>query len=152
LYHTEIMTDVRRRADIQGGRGDRSIWATWLAVTAVYLLTYVVGFMNVRAFSSDYSGDVAGRVAAIVGLFVPFGIWNTLALVAGPVSFLSMPVAIGLMAVYEHYARPLNIAGVTKISLNLMVLLVVTFVVDLMIYHGWVSFQILYGGKLVPFF
>lgn len=114
-----------------------NFFATWLVLTLVYLVLFSVG--------SD-------RVAAAVGLFVPFGFLNTVlgaASLANGNFFVLVPLAV-LIALFFYSGKVTARLGVTstwaKVAFNVAALFVLTLLTDFSIYGAWMSWALLVGG------
>jgi hypothetical protein len=101
-------------------------WVSWLVITLVYIRTMF-------AESPSYG---------IIGMFVPFGIWNT------PSSFswrgaITFPLLVVSLFCADWVAAKIHVPdGFVKIVFNLFWLLVLTFAVDYVIYGTWQSLQL----------
>jgi hypothetical protein len=113
-----------------------SFFTWWLGLTVIYLVLFSVG---------------PDRLAAAVGLFVPFGFLNavlgSVALTAG--NFWVLVPLVALIALFFYSQTITRRLGITstwaKISYNLAVLLVLTLITDLAIYGTWMSWGLLLG-------
>jgi len=105
-------------------------WLTWFVVTIIY----IVGGL----FLGGNSGGALLPVY-IVGMFVPFGLGNTLASFS-PIGLLTIPLVVGSFYAADRIAIKLNIVRVfQKTIFNLLWLFFLTLVVDLLIWHHWAS-------------
>jgi len=78
-----------------------------------------------------------------VGMFVPFGIWNTLASFSSR-GLITFPLLIVSLFYADRVAAKILVPdGFVKIVFNLVWLLVLTLAVDYVIYGTWQSLQVL---------
>ena len=107
-------------------------WFSWVVLTLLYL-----GLGDIPIF------------AFLVGLFVPFGFFNTM-LSLSIKGVLTFPLLILSLYYADSVARTLQITNpFKKLVFNLVWLLILTLVVDLILSYGWQSLYLfLNGGKL----
>ncbi|MFZ3011639.1 MAG: hypothetical protein WA060_01415 [Minisyncoccia bacterium] len=109
-----------------------SIWSIWIGSTLLYLLMF---FLRV---------DPLRPLVMFVGLFVPFGIWNTIASLSQP---LSLIVGIGSIGLAGYLIRRSEIEGTIRIFAALVSLVIITFLVDMLLWHQWCSWEVLMQTK-----
>lgn len=123
-----------------------SVWFVWASTTVIYLV------LVERAFECNFSpASVCGvtQIADVLGLFVPFGIWNTLLGVfqRGPLGLLSLPLCLGALYCANRYSHALQLSASTRVLYSCAVLFVLTLLTDLMIWGSWRSlFVLLHHG------
>jgi hypothetical protein len=103
-------------------------WFVGLIITFVYI-----------NLSLDYTlKDL--YITRIMGLFVPFGIWNSVYAFTSLSALLSIPLMIFSILFADRIATRLNIKSVViKLIFNLVLLFIITFLVDFLIWHKWLS-------------
>ena len=102
-------------------------WVSWLVLTLVYIVTMFASF----------------PLYGVLGIFVPFGIWNTLFSLSwrGAITF---PLLVASLFCADWVAAKIHIPdGFVKIVFNLIWLLILTFMVDYIIYGTWQSLQLM---------
>jgi hypothetical protein len=133
-----------------------SLWFLWLTTTIIYLVGFYVFGLGKTYFSISDLGDA---VTSIIGLFVPYGMFNTVAIIQLGLGFMSplsvtlfglrliLPlVLILLMAFNNKIFSSFNNRPLSKFFLNLLTLLIFTALVDLVTWHDWRSMLILLYG------
>lgn len=102
-----------------------NLWFWWVVFTAFYLVGQIFGF-----------GGLQGGVG-ILGVFVPFGIWNTMA------GWYLIPVFLLALYFFERWLKRLYLAGkislVFKIILGVLFLVISTAIIDIVFWHCWQS-------------
>lgn len=133
-----------------------SLWFSWVVVTIVYL------------FSLD-SGITAPSwsFGTFVGMFTPLGFWSSFMGIFGGISRFINPdghialsvvsriVLVSIMLFTLSYGEKLaqhlgfdSSKPMLKLLFNLVVLLCLTFIVDMFIYGKWLSVYLLIGLKI----
>lgn len=112
-----------------------SIWGLWILLTIIY----VVGLTS---FQELLGIDLPSSIVFFVGLFVPFGIWNTLGL-ASIKTFWVLPLVLGVMFMMGKKIKNMNLGTIQRVLMGLVVLLFLTAVVDLVIWQKWCSWLLL---------
>lgn len=115
-----------------------NLWFIWLFLTAVYILTW--------RYSDNFL--IGNR---FIGIFVPFGYWNTAASIslAGLITF---PLLFGSLFFAERIADKIKIPNqIHKIFFNLLWLFLLTMLVDYIIWGNLASFNVLLGKSSFPF-
>lgn len=135
-----------------------SIWFLWPTLTLIYLAGYTLMFIGHESTLEGQSTLFARRILGMVGLFVPFGFWNTLYTVGAlwstdpdisPARILLWPLAITAMWIVNRAMKRSGLASPARFCVNLLVLLTLTAAVDIVLYHQWRSFVIFATGDLV---
>jgi hypothetical protein len=116
-----------------------SIWGIWILSTIIYVLGpgFFQDFLGVNSINSIF---------LFIGLFVPFGIWNTLGL-ASIKTFWVLPLVLVTMFMVNKKIKNINLSTAQKILMNSVVLFFLTILVDLVIWHKWCSWVTLIGGS-----
>lgn len=123
------------------------LWFLWAILTALYLLLYL-GL-------DSYSRPIE-KAVQILGLFVPFGLWNGSAflislsrgishrsLLIVPAGIFSLFVIFLGNKILNHYFQ---LHPAVKLILNLAVLLLLTILVDYSIWGTWASLGLVTGS------
>ena len=115
-----------------------SFLLTWLTMTALYLGAY---FTLVESWEPLVWG---------LGLFVPYGIWNTLFLgnifEGNFMPLVGLVAFVALLFTADRMARALKIDGdIPKILFNLALLFAITLIVDFSIHGEWPSMALFLG-------
>lgn len=103
----------------------------WLVLTAVYIGVQFAGLAPL----------------VIIGLFVPIGILNSIVMLGAPVlGILSVLLLLITLYFADSWAVKLNIrSSGLKILFNLGLLLLVTLVIDLILFQTWQSLALVTG-------
>lgn len=106
-------------------------WFVGLIITFVYI--------NLSLPSLDYNSKEFA-ITNFIGLFVPFGIWNSVYAFTSLSALLSIPLMIFSILFADRIATGLNIKSVViKLIFNLVLLFIITFLVDFLIWDKWLS-------------
>src|ERR1700682_3112217 len=102
-----------------------SVWFVWASTTAIYLV------LVERSFECNYPPEricAVTHVADAIGLFVPFGIWNTLLGVfqRGPLGLLSLPLCLAALYYANRYSRAQQLSAFARLLYSCAVLFVLT--------------------------
>ncbi|MDO8566560.1 MAG: hypothetical protein Q7R58_00205 [bacterium] len=82
---------------------------------------------------------------SILGMFVPFGVWNTI-MSFSTQGLITFPLLVASLFGADNIASNLQITGLVKRQLfNLVWLLLLTLAVDFVIWGKWVSLGLLLG-------
>ena len=98
-----------------------SFW--WLSLTILYV---GLGLLFNVPTSDSHGAGIIGYVIGFIGLFVPYG----MASITYPLSWISIPFVIFAIISVERELRKSTLSPLTKILVNLIVLLVLTAVAD----------------------
>lgn len=124
------------------------LWFLWAILTLLYLLLYLSIDSHLRPIE---------KVIYIIGLFVPFGIWNGSAVISSlsemsygesfilPAAIFSLFVIFLGNKILNHY---FHLHPAIKLILNLAVLLLLTILVDYSIWGTWASLGLITGSGL----
>ena len=113
----------------------------WFILTLFYLAVY---FLNIQI------------VAGVVGLFVPYGVWNSIMTFGSISNYNFFPVVtfllfIGTLFYADRFA---TYAGISrpgaKIMYNLLLLLALTLIIDISIWGEWMSWSVITNTGLGP--
>lgn len=110
-----------------------SIWFWWIVLTTIYL----VGFVS--------TPDSWNRLVGLVGLFVPFGFFNSILLYANIIFVL---IFFGILYLFEKITKKYQPHPAIKIIANLLLLLVITYLVDNFLWGDWCSMNLFLHGEL----
>ncbi len=118
-----------------------SIWTWWVVFTILYLATFIGG--------GAVQNPVRYVLNAIIGLFVPIGPWNLLFSIKPDETVkihngwvIIFPLTLLTFFWTEKFAKKNPLPCTLRIFYNLGVLLVLTLVVDLVLWHQWKSLDL----------
>ena len=110
-------------------------WFSWFVITVLYIM---LGF-----YTESHDNSLIFKV---VNLFTPFGIFNTVASIFNPLGWLGMIMLLILFFVSDKSSYLMGIFSfLPKIIFNLFVLFLFTCLIDLMLWHKFVSVMTLMG-------
>jgi hypothetical protein len=113
----------------------------WFGLTVLYVI----------ALFTIPDGSIFAKPLDVLGLFVPYGLWNPLYTYGAFVHIELLPLAalaitICCLATADRIAGKLNIhSPAVKVVFNLCLLLVLTVIVDYSIWGQWFSMRLLLG-------
>ncbi len=111
-------------------------WFIGLVITFVYI-----------NLSLDYNSKEFA-ITHFIGLFVPFGIWNSIYAFTSLRALFSIPILIFSIFFAERLSMKLKIKStLAKIVFNLIMLFITTFLVDILIWHKWLSMSLVLGTQ-----
>jgi hypothetical protein len=122
------------------------IWVWWAVLTAVYLAM----FFSAKLFSyGSLLISAWNTLTFFIGLFVPFGWFNTLGALwtstelgspTLPTAVITAPLLLTVIFLGDRVSREIGVTTLWwKIVFNLIVLITLTFIVDFTIYQKWPS-------------
>ncbi len=130
-----------------------TLWFLWLTTTVLYLIIFMTygisyGIADLLPFRFIYYPLTISVIGVIVGLFVPFGLYNfTMLYGQSPLLLLMFAIILVLMMVYNNkMLKSFVDRPRLKFFINLFILVLLTLVVDLLLWGDWRSLLILYGG------
>ncbi len=125
-----------------------SLWFWWLITTLVYIGLQFSGLLK----SEGGGASPLSYAHGFLGLFVPFGVWNGIAVLQTFFGWGLLAVALFIVMVFGGdtlISRYGVTSGTTKVFYNLLVLLILTLLVDVIFYGGWQSWTwFTYGGDI----
>ena len=117
-----------------------SLWIWFLGMS---MLDIACGFAYVH-----FGSRLVGIVSELAGLFVPNLFVFDLDIGRAPrpkyLVLIACPLTIGLIALADWIARRCEFRPWLRVLYNLLILLAITFAVDLIIWHEWRSWKLLY--------
>jgi hypothetical protein len=119
----------------------RSLWIWWGITTVCYLLMTISGGIQL--------GSVSGYLLGFIGLFVPYGLYSLLAFI-NPLAWVSVVFFVFAMIYASRKLNEANDSLGMRILKNLLVLLVITFLVDIIRFTPFASWQIFFDGGVKP--
>lgn len=117
-----------------------TIWYWWIGLTLIYLVLF---FLN--ASINKVIGLNITPIVGLVGLFVPFGYFNGVFGIIGT-GGLMLIVFLVILYFFEKTTKKFNLSPTAKIISILLLLLVITFLVDMLLWREWCSMTILTQG------
>jgi len=103
-----------------------SIWFWWIFTTVLYLFVIFLGNLaNNIGFFSFWDHTVG-----FIGLFVPYGMISAILFLSSLLSWLSLILFLIAMILVEKFLNKKNYNLKKRILINLLVLLILTFIVD----------------------
>lgn len=126
---------------------NKSVWFWWIFTTCIYL---VIGFFQFPANQVGLSTYLT-HIQGFVGLFVPFGMQSFTLLLVSPFSWFSLIIFLASMAYTESFLKKQNYNFRKRILINLLILLVLTFVVDIIRGTPFASWMIFLNGRFPTF-
>jgi len=119
-----------------------SLWMWWIITTGIYLLFNLLGYPN----SAGETPTLLGHVAGFVGLFVPFGFLSAFLLIS-PFYWFSLAVFLISMIYADRWLKSRSMNTVQRILINLLVLMAITFIVDIVRFTPFESWRIFLQGS-----
>jgi hypothetical protein len=120
-----------------------TLWFDWLSITALYVLTF---------YGSGNTASAFYVLNPIIGLFVPIGWWNLLAMFqpSSPATLPAtsyawiyvLPLLFGLFFARRVFDKTCASKFWLRILLNLGLLFLATMCVDFIIWHEWKSWEL----------
>ncbi len=130
------------------------LWVNWLVLTGFYLILCFWSYLS--------ASPVASRLGGWVGVFVPYGFWNavsTLRPFNSSISSVSsiLIIILAILSVIVVFSGdkimdrilPRSLTSGARIIINLIILLALTFLVDMVIWHTWASGELFKTGIIV---
>ena len=103
----------------------------WAGLTVIYIcLNFIPGI---------------SALAALLGLFVPIGIWNFI-IASGTTRLIVLPLVILAVFGGEYVLRKLDLSPLKKFLIVALILFLLTIAVDFIIWGRWQSLFFLMGG------
>src|SRR3989344_4753766 len=119
----------------------------WILLTVVYLASFLI-FDVFRGLHGFYV-EIIFKAITLVGLFVPLGLGNFVASLEGSKWLIVYPLILGTVFGGEYLllkaTHKWKLSFAIKLFFILVILCVLTFVVDFILWHCWVSFAFLIG-------
>ena len=110
----------------------------WAVLTAVYVFFEFAGASSLPVL--------------VVGLFVPYGFWNTMFALASPVDGNYLPLLpLAFIIIFglwsdKLFTRMGFTSKIAQVIASLLILLALTFLTDWLIYGDWISMKLLLNG------
>lgn len=116
-----------------------NIWFSFLVLELIYVLPILL----VNLFPT-LGANEPGKWIFFVGLFTPFGVWNTI----GSLNMLGSPfvIVIGGLAITQYISNKIDLNVATRILVNLVALMFLTFLVDMIVWNRWCSWLLATTG------
>lgn len=124
-------------------------WVNWLVVT----LSYLGIFLMTEALKER--GNYGVIFGSFLGLFVPIGFFTAAFEIVGNLTFRAVFALIifVLTLIYtDKILYKFNFSPALKIFLNFIILLLLTLIIDVIIWGRWESWKILQNGGMGSFF
>ncbi|MBX4205345.1 MAG: hypothetical protein KW788_04155 [Candidatus Doudnabacteria bacterium] len=115
-----------------------NIYLLWLILTGVFLIS---------AFFLPVNLGITG----LIGLLVPAGIISLLGAWSFVNFIITLPFLFIIFFAYKKFTQKTQDRVWILFLLNLLLLLVITFLIDIIFYHQWVS-EYFFLNKQLPFY
>jgi len=113
-----------------------NFWFWWAFLTLFYII----------AIFSSVTENLR-NVGLVIGVFVPVGLWNfirSLGLGKSGFAWVSIPLVLFVLYSGNKYISELRVSRALKVFLIFLTLLLLTLVVDLLIWGKWASMDFFY--------
>ena len=113
------------------------LWLIWMSSTALYLALYF--------YAIETKDFVISHLAGVIGLFVPFGFWNTAMALDNSEEnyfFRISTLLVTLLVIFfgdKLLSKFTALNPLSKIIVNLIVLGALTYLVDMILWGEWLS-------------